>query len=83
MSEKGRKYRWFWLVSMLMLFLLFIFCNAEPLKTVEYSSPWYLLMFVFLVSGAVWFTLAFREGRTSWKRKRELSAHLDQGEIFG
>ena len=69
MSGKGR-YRWFWLVSMLALFLFFIFRNIEPLKTMEYSAPWYLLMFVFLVSDAVWITLAFREGRIIRRGKR-------------
>ena len=58
-------YRVFWHLMLTILFLVLVFRNVEPLKTLNelYSAPWYLLMFVFLISGAVWFTLAFREGR--------------------
>lgn len=58
-------YRVFWHLMLTILFLVLVFRNVEPLKTLNelYSAPWYLLMFVFLISGAVWFTLAFRKGR--------------------
>jgi hypothetical protein len=47
------------------MFLFLLFRNVEPLKTINemYSAPWYLLIFLFFISGAVWFTLAFREGK--------------------
>jgi len=46
-----------------------------------YSAPWYLLILVFFISGAVWFTVSFREGKVIC---REIIAkRKDRGEEEG
>ena len=65
MSGRKKGFSWFWHIMLSIMFLILLFRNVEPLKTINemYSAPWYLLMLVFFISGAVGFTLAFREGK--------------------
>ena len=65
MSGGKRGFSWFWRIMLSGVFLILLFRNVEPLKTINetYSAPWYLVILVFFVSSAVWFTLAFREGK--------------------
>lgn len=55
----------FFRIILVSAFLIILFRNVEPLKTINemYSAPWYLLVLVFFISGVVSFTIAFREGR--------------------
>ena len=57
-------------------FLFLLARNFEPLKTINemYPAPWYLLMLVSFISGAVGFSLAFREGRIIRRGKRRVRA---------
>jgi hypothetical protein len=75
MSESKKVYGWFWRILLAGLFLFLLIRNLEPLKTINeaYSVPWYLLLLVFFISGAVWFTIAFREGRAIRQEKRAKS----------
>jgi uncharacterized membrane protein YbhN (UPF0104 family) len=72
MSERKKAYSWFWRTLFAGFFLLLLACNFEPLKTINevYYAPWYLLLLVFFISGAVWFNIAFREGRVIRKEKK-------------
>lgn len=65
MSEGKKGSQLFWRIMLISMFLIILFRNVEPLKTLNemYSAPWYLLMLVFFISGAVWFIIAFREGK--------------------
>jgi hypothetical protein len=73
MSDWKKVYSWFWRILFAGFFLLLLARNFEPLKTINevYYAPWYLLLLVFFISGAVWFAIAFHEGRVI--RKRETS----------
>ena len=63
MHRRKKSFKLYYLILIGWLFLLA--CNFEPLKTINemYSAPWYLLAFFFFVSFAVFFTIAFREGK--------------------
>ena len=64
-----KAFSWFWLL-MLVGFLVAIFRNVEPLKTINemYSTPLCLLIFVFFFSSVVGFAIAFRRGREITKK---------------
>ena len=80
MSGRKKGFHWFWRIMLISMFLLFLFRNVEPLKTVNevYSAPWYLLMLVFFISAAVWFAIAFREGKVI--RREIIAKRKDSGE---
>jgi len=64
MSERKKGLGWFWYI--LLIFYLFLLArNFEPFKTINemYSAPWYLVMFIFLISVAVGITRGFRKGK--------------------
>jgi len=71
MSERKKAFRWFWPISLTVGFLVLLFRNVEPLKTINelYSAPWPVLMLVFFISFAVSLTIAFREGREITKKR--------------
>jgi len=64
MSERERRTGWFWYVLLIFYFFLLV-CKFEPVKTINgmFSAPWYLVVLVSLIGGAVGFSLAFREGK--------------------
>jgi len=74
MSGGKKRFSWFWRIMLSAMFLTLLLRNVEPLKTINeiYSAPWYLLMLVFFISGAVWFTIAFREGKAIRREKLSL-----------
>lgn len=82
MSKRKKGPGWFW--CMLLIFFLFLLaCKFEPLKTINemYSAPLYLLILVFFISGAVWFTLSFREGKVI--RREIIAKRKDRGQEEG
>jgi len=80
MSGRKKGFSWFWRIMLISMFLFLLFRNIEPLKTINemYSAPWYLLVSVFFISGAVWFTIALREGRVI--RKEITAKRKDTGD---
>ena len=64
MTEKRKRTGWFW-YFLLIGYLFLLARNLEPLKTINemYSAPWYLVLLVFFIGGAVGFAFAFREGK--------------------
>lgn len=79
MNERKKGSHWFWRIMLISMFLILLLHNVEPLKTINemYSTPWYLLMLVFFISGAVWFTIAFREGKVI--RRETIAKRKDRG----
>jgi len=63
MSGRKRRPALYYIILIGILWLLVR--NLEPLRTVNemYSAPWYLVVFVFFISGVAFFSLAFREGK--------------------
>ena len=78
MGGRKKGFHLFWRFMIISMFLIFLFRNVEPLKTINemYSAPWYLLMLVFFISGAVWFTIAFHEGKVI---RREIQKEKIEG----
>jgi len=74
-----------WLRYIILIFFLFLLArNFESLKTINemYSAPWYLLMFVSLISVAVGITLGFRKGKVIRREtiaKRKALGDKDRG----
>ena len=72
MSGRMKKaFRLFWHLMLTSLFLVLIFRNVEPLKTINemYFAPWYLLIFILFASGVFGFAIAFHQGRKIKKAK--------------
>ena len=65
MSNEKKRFQLFWRIMLTSIFLIMLFCNVDPLKTVNESirAPSYLLLLAFFTSGAVWFIIAFCEGK--------------------
>jgi hypothetical protein len=65
MSNGKKGFQLFWHIMLTGMFLIILFRNVEPLKTVNemYPAPSYLLLLAFFTSGTVWFIIAFRNGK--------------------
>jgi uncharacterized integral membrane protein len=66
MSGRMKKaFHLFWHLLLTSLFLVLVFRNVEPLKTINEMcfAPWYLLIFVLFASSVFGFTIAFNQGR--------------------
>lgn len=69
MTEREREIPWFWYL-LAISFLYILASRFEPLKTINEMYPFpttfsahVLVGFVLIISGTVWFALAFRKGR--------------------
>jgi len=69
MTERKRETPWFWYL-LAIEFLYLLASRFEPLKTINEMYPFpntfsahVVVVFILIISAAVWFTLAFRKGR--------------------
>ena len=70
MTERKRETPWFWYL-LAIGFLYLLARGFEPLKTINEMYPFpntfsahVLVVSILIISATVWFTLAFRKGRT-------------------